>query len=477
MNILQAFLRALASRAGQNQDDPKPRKDTRVDWDAMTENLRDDIFSGKYDGMIKPAQAKPAAPEPAKPEPVRPATKIPEAASNTADRLALKRDHFSDSKVRLPKSQIEHLASLVRHIRPGTLASDVDALAEVSDGWLSVERLSDQYFWGFNQSPCTLAFSKPENGDERHAVNVLFLMDFHDPENITRDKTAQDILESVPGAKLAPATDSHRKSNYERVDIPVDGAPYVARLHFRKGALFQTQYNTAENLERSDAAVMEWHQKQEDEKAAKKAKQDAFAAMPLDEKLAQARSVRAKDEAELGVDGTLRKWASSHSAWGESSNRWESFANWLITNSGPDDWHFLTGMNWDHGMDIFHWIVRQPDTDIATIGKIIWGAGVSSHLQAVVKGTQAYDGAYLLEGLDLIVEAADRVRDAFYSPRADHTPIAFEVPYDLNLDSENPDIKKAYDWLVPDVLRTPIKGRHSQDVRTSMPEFYGNLIN
>ncbi|HEX4183054.1 MAG TPA: DUF4274 domain-containing protein [Caulobacteraceae bacterium] len=50
------------------------------------------------------------------------------------------------------------------------------------------------------------------------------------------------------------------------------------------------------------------------------------------------------------------------------------FLAWLQEN-GPDEWHrWATSWNWDHGTELFEWIVAQPNCDKGTALSIYYGA-------------------------------------------------------------------------------------------------------
>jgi len=51
-----------------------------------------------------------------------------------------------------------------------------------------------------------------------------------------------------------------------------------------------------------------------------------------------------------------------------------AFAQWLVLESGPDDWHLVAdGWNWDEGEDPLWWIVTRPNCDRATALMVFWG--------------------------------------------------------------------------------------------------------
>lgn len=85
-------------------------------------------------------------------------------------------------------------------------------------------------------------------------------------------------------------------------------------------------------------------------------------------------------------DDVLRHWAKSHSAWGEGSADWARFADWLISDSTAIDRHLvLRAYNWDHGVEVPNWIVRQPDTQLATVLAIFWQAEPSFFVNMVAR--------------------------------------------------------------------------------------------
>ncbi|MEP4199226.1 MAG: DUF4274 domain-containing protein [Aliishimia sp.] len=190
-------------------------------------------------------------------------------------------------------------------------------------------------------------------------------------------------------------------------------------------------------------------QERREERRAIQAKTDARNSLSLEEKLAKIRASRVEKLAVLGSDGCLRDWANDRSSWGESSNRWASFVNWLITHGTPDDRHHLvTAMLWDNGLEIFHWIIRQPDTDIATAASIIWHGGASFHVPESAKASAGYTQDYQLEGYDLLLETADRIQGNYYAPAPGHRPIGFVPPYQMNLDRDRLEVRIAEDRLM-----------------------------
>ncbi|MFW2545506.1 DUF4274 domain-containing protein [Primorskyibacter sp. 2E107] len=308
---------------------------------------------------------------------------------------------------------------------------------------------------------------------------VYFPAAFADPESIGEYDSPEALLAAIPGAARAYRTLSDEYEHRVIIDLPYTGGDFLARAHYLKGSFHQTEYRLREFAQRLDERIRERDEARRAEKAAEAAKRDAWAMLPVDEKLAQVRAPRLAKEAELGVDGALIDWAGGHSSWGESSNRWGSFVNWLITKATPDDRHNLVwGMNWDHGTEVFMWIVQQPDTDIATVAKTIWQASASYHLREMSRadGT-SYAGRTGLNDLDLIDEAVTRIRAGFYVPRDGHDPIGFEGPPIALGVSDDPLVRAAEDRLFPPILRRPIPGRPESELRNGLPKIYWDVVN
>lgn len=71
----------------------------------------------------------------------------------------------------------------------------------------------------------------------------------------------------------------------------------------------------------------------------------------------------------------LRDWAAQHSSWGEKPDVWIEFADWLINQSTPNDWHYIVNnWNWDNGHAPLFWIVKQDECDKATALEIFFAA-------------------------------------------------------------------------------------------------------
>ncbi|MFP7675253.1 DUF4274 domain-containing protein [Marivita sp. S0852] len=372
---------------------------------------------------------------------------------------------------------MKELARLVQHIRPGARASDVDALSALSDGLLTAERLTDGLKWASDQMPCRIELSAPST-DPRTVTSVVFPARHCDPEGIADLGSPEALLAAVPGATRAYVSYYQKKMESELIDLPASASGIVARIRFNRGHFNQTEYREA-----SQFAAMDQREKKREEPYLERYREEeekelAYKRLTLQEKLAPLRAEQARKLAELGAHGVLREWAQDYSGWGESSNRWLSFVDWLITESTPDDRHgFACNWNWDHGIDVHRWIIRQPDTDIATVATTIWNMLPSDHIPEIAKGREGYTNGIGLAHCEMLLEIAERIRAGFYQPREGFAPIGFNPPSRLKFKEETDAIRHATDLLLPPVVREPIAGRGGAELNQRCPAVFFEILN
>lgn len=482
LSILAHMMQARTD-AMNEQARKKPGNSTGKDgardkafWDDLTQSMQEDISRGKNDDHLR--NTKPQRAKAPKSERVYPATAEGQA-EKVRDEEAKQSRSFQSYEERMqraiPESRVKELAGLVRHIRPGVHVDDIDALAAISDGLLTAERLSDSGFWAPDQMPCKI-FSSKEGKNAGQVFRVVFPAMYHDPESVAAKGSVEALLAAVPGASRAFVS-VREHSNVEKIDLPVGDAGLIARIHFAGGAFTQTEYSFRKRFEQTDRTFAELDERDWKVAQSEFERSGKDARLTLDEKRARLRAPYLEIEAKVGADGALRKWAEGYSAWGESANRWSSFVNWLITESTPDGRHALVeGWNWDHGSEVLRWIIRQPDTDIATVATVIWRTEPSYHISETAKGANGYANKIGLADCDLLMEIADKIRAGFYRPRDGHAPIAFKPPAPLRLGRDDDAIRQAKDRLLPPVVRAPIAGRPVSDLAQRVPARFGEIL-
>lgn len=90
----------------------------------------------------------------------------------------------------------------------------------------------------------------------------------------------------------------------------------------------------------------------------------------------------------------------------------DEVVDWLAKRgSDPDFWHeTVTTWNWDAGVDVLHWIARQPTCETATACWILIVGGSGGHLHASPSDYASVD----LPTFELYRDIADRLRAGFY---------------------------------------------------------------
>jgi hypothetical protein len=96
---------------------------------------------------------------------------------------------------------------------------------------------------------------------------------------------------------------------------------------------------------------------------------------------------------------------------------------WLqewIKGRGPKDRHAIVDRyNWGQGFDLLLWVLRQPDTDLATVKHMFWHAEASYFLQFPDRAAAGGD-----RNFDFLVELIERWNTGQYRSHG----IAFAIP-------------------------------------------------
>ncbi len=100
-----------------------------------------------------------------------------------------------------------------------------------------------------------------------------------------------------------------------------------------------------------------------------------------------------------------------------------AFAQWLVTEAEPDDWHRVAdGWNWDRGEDPLWWIVTRPNCDKATALMVFWLTKPYQHL-----GQPAWE-AMDVEDYDLYHTIRARWAAGFYT----RSELAYDTEHDAD---------------------------------------------
>jgi len=142
------------------------------------------------------------------------------------------------------------------------------------------------------------------------------------------------------------------------------------------------------------------------------------------------------------------------------------FLAWLEEN-GPDEWHrWAINWNWDHGTDLFRWIVAQPNCDKGTALSIYYGMQ-PDYFTRFASVEEAKAG--IMDAGDEIVELAKQIcqmwREGAY-PSYAYQPSEGALTYLTQGEDAMLAIAAGVPWDVPDGLaKAGIQGEPNNFVR------------
>lgn len=108
----------------------------------------------------------------------------------------------------------------------------------------------------------------------------------------------------------------------------------------------------------------------------------------------------------------LDDWASHGFTGGNWGQTYRAYAAWLRRASPRDRHRAACAWNWDHGTAPLKWMIRQPNTDLATAAQIFFDAEPSFY--ADVAGDRSKVPHHALDAFDLLREIVDRAQRDFY---------------------------------------------------------------
>ncbi|MEM7242773.1 MAG: DUF4274 domain-containing protein [Pseudomonadota bacterium] len=320
----------------------------------------------------------------------------------------------------------------VKHVRPGTSLESIDARASRGNGLLTSERLNDKDFWPQGIWPCFIGF--PKEGE--HANQILaveFLASVYDPEGVAKYQTPEALLSEYPGARKGYVTPGSRDTS-DTVYLPETESGVLPIIVFQDKTFIYTRYVYANRQQEIDTYLLKKDQEELEEKKREQVQKDAIKAAYLERSVEDILAeFRKRDSDAISSDDptaekALRRWVGNFSNYRNQPRRREiaqEFVEWLIAESTPDQRHIIADWNWGSADTIFQWMIRQPDTDIATIAKIIWGHEPFFYIAAIKKHMDGIKVFSYIQVYDLLLEAADRIRDGFYQPPTGHEPLGY----------------------------------------------------
>lgn len=347
----------------------------------------------------------------------------------------------------------DDLLALARTIRIGAAKAEIDRLAAHSDGMLTAASLMPQGTkWPHPQKqPCVLRFDP----DDRVAF-LRFESGTIDVPGLDPAADLDAVRRSFPdhGERYRGSLTANGQHVSLRLGKTDDGAIIVC--DFKMGRQTWVSFWSPDALAEDERKIraLEAQMAQEDaEKARKRAKAE------------EERAAHAAWRRTAHPDDVLRQWARSHSAWGEGSGGWTRLVDWLISDSTAIDRHLvMRAYNWDHGVEIPTWIIRQPDTQLATVLTIFWLAEPSFFVNQVARN-EAIPAPYEAQ-YEMLLLIRQNVASGFYKTPWPWQRIAFAPLTRATWDASKPEVRRAADLLVPDGATAPIRGRTVSDLAT-----------
>jgi hypothetical protein len=139
------------------------------------------------------------------------------------------------------------------------------------------------------------------------------------------------------------------------------------------------------------------------------------------------------------------------------------FLAWLQEN-GADEWHrWAISWNWDHGTELFEWIVDQPNCDRGTALSLYYNAQPDFYTRYA--SVEAIDGIHS-ESVDLMMRICERWREGAYQTYA-YQPVWSVIEVLAQDEKAKLALAAAVPWDVPDDLaRTGVQGEPNEFERT-----------
>ena len=304
----------------------------------------------------------------------------------------------------------DSLMALASKIRPGMHTDEVDQLASQSDGMITAASLNvnaarDGGGWTSDVArPCSIVIGK--NGMIRA---VTFDVENSPVPELLAEMSIDAVRAAFPDCRDQFQKSSPTSSNFTSVILRQDGQGSALIAQFYKAKLKSVIFRDNEFT----AQLEQYAREDEANEVAR-----LSAAKEKREKMLAWRRTAHPDE-------VLRDWAGDHSTWGESPTEWQKFVTWLIEESTPDERHtVIQNYNWDHGIDIPLWIIRQSDTHRATIIKIFWLSEPSYFVSALEKGEPVMSHYETTQ--EMIVEIGEKLATSFYQNSEHVTPIVYK---------------------------------------------------
>ena len=334
----------------------------------------------------------------------------------------------------------EELDRLLYALRPGMHIRELDEIAKTFGNEYRPEALRNQTNWlGYVKGKCVIDYD-----DDGILTRIKFFGATGDTRKIAQAKRFETVMQTCSGIVHAEDLEAHEMSLLKALELAATSPDFTILAWFWNGRFLSTTYQTQAERQRMVAGV-----------------ESSKPPVP-----AKPKTPLAKTPEQVSADTELRK---VYYAWADQNDdeTYRDLVEWIITQTSPDARHFQLGFNWDHGFDIPFWIIRQPDTLLATALKAFELAQAQVWLAQPQTDDPASRFAY---------ELNQRIRDGFYaSPQADGTAIAYKPTLDLYRYS--PEKAETLRSIVAPEVFEALDGREDHQVYCDIPERFIDYLN
>ena len=342
---------------------------------------------------------------------------------------AKRKQAAQDAKVK----RAEELDSLLYALRPGMHIRELEEIAKTFGEEYSPEALRNQTNWlGNVKGKCVIDYDA-----EGVLTRIHFFGATDDTRKIARAQRFETVLQTCAGVVHAEDLEVHDRSPLRAVELASNSPDVTILAWFWAGHFHSTTYQTPDERERMAAGVI-----------ASKPPAPAQPTAPL-----------TKTPEQMAADTELRK---VYYAWADQNDdeTYRDLVEWIISQTSPDARHYQLSFNWDHGFHIPFWIIRQPDTFLATALKA-FELGQADYWLSQPKTDDP--------GSRFAYELNQRIRDGFYAaPPTDGTAIAYNPT--LKLDRYPPEKAETLRTIVAPEVFVALSGREEHQVYCEIPD-------
>ncbi|MEN8684110.1 DUF4274 domain-containing protein [Marivita sp.] len=327
----------------------------------------------------------------------------------------------------------EQLGSLLYALRPGMHIRELEKIAKTFGEEYSPEAMRNRKNWlGDVKGRCVIDYDA-----DGFLTRVKFFGATDDTRKIARAQRFDTVLQTCVGVVHAEDLAVHDRSALRAVELASNSRDFTILAWFLGGHFHSTTYQSPAERERMAASVV-----------ASKPPAPAKPTAPPN-----------KTAEQMAADTELRK---VYYAWADQNDNetYRELVEWIISQTSPDARHYQLGFNWDHGLHIPFWIIRQPDTCLATALKA-FELGQAHYWLAQPKTDDP--------GSRFAYELNDRIRDGFFAtPSTDEKAISYTPS--LNLDRYRPEKADALRKIVAPQVFEPLSGRGEHLIYCDIPE-------